>query len=109
MDEHRRQPHQWRRAMIVMILLIIGSLLALALSLLAVQRGLLPPRNFTVAVGPVALSAVSPSIGHVCPPTPPDYTIWITVRLPGKAADVYPLVNFTINPSADECTCWCDR
>jgi len=101
MDE-RFQRHSshgwWWYGSVVISLALLGGLLACLLSLLAVQRAVLPPLTFDVAVGPVEVSAPCPSNGDYCPPSPPDYTIWLMVRRPGAyTGELYQLVTFTID------------
>jgi hypothetical protein len=113
LDEHAFQRHihrhLWRYAGVVISLALLGGLLVSGLGLLAVQRGVLPPPTFTLAVGAVELSALSPSLEAFCPSSPPYYTIWITVQRTANDVDVYRLVSFMIDTSGSDCTCWCDR
>jgi hypothetical protein len=92
-------PHRKRQgASIVISVAIVGSLVACPLSLLAAQRGLLAPPTFAVAVGPVEISAPCLTTGDFCPPYPPYYTIWLTVRRPGLYySDLYRLMSLKID------------
>src|SRR5215217_9502496 len=99
-DRFQHHPHQrwWQGIGFVISLALLGGLLACLLSLVAVQRAVLPPPTFDMAVGPVEVSAPCPSNGDYCPPSPPYYAIWLMVRRPGAyTGELYQLVTFTID------------
>jgi hypothetical protein len=83
--------------------LLLGLALALAallascpLSLLAVQRGLVRPPGFAVAIGPIELAAPCPPLMG-CDSSVPYYALWHGTRHPDGSIN-YRLLYFTYLP-----------